>query len=402
MRVWFKRLGILLIAIAVIGGFYLAFHERPVPVDAAMVERGYMEVTIVEEGVTRVKDVYAVSSPIAGYLDRPTLDEGEPVEADSTVIASIHPQEPPFLDDRTRAELRAAAEAARTAIALAEVEKKRAETAYNLAQSNYRRAEQLAKSKTISTSQLEHSFSEMELQRAQVESSDAAIRLRKAELESALARLKQPSNIDEAEEPENCCVNITAPIDGVVLQILTRSEQAVIPGTQIAEIGDPANLEIVVDLLSSDAARIRPGASVRITDWGGEEAIEGTVKTVEPAAFTKISSLGIEEQRVNIIIDIDTVPENLGHGYRILAHLRVWEREDVLTVPIAAIFRSGGSWSVFVIDDDQAKLETVELGRMNDTVAEVLGGLEAGEMVVLYPSDVLEDGKLVEIRQDAR
>ncbi|WP_258570793.1 efflux RND transporter periplasmic adaptor subunit [Flavimaribacter sediminis] len=383
-------------------GIYLAFRERPVPVDAAMVERGYMEVTIVEEGVTRVKDVYAVSSPIAGHLDRTTLDEGEPVAAHSTVIASIHPLEPPFLDERTRAELRAAAEAARTAIALAEVEKKRAETAYNLAQSNYRRAEQLARSKTISTSQLEHSFSEMELQRAQVESSDATIRLRKAELDSALARLKQPTNIQQVEDTESCCVHMTAPIDGVVLQILTRSEQAVTPGTRIAEIGDPANLEIVVDLLSSDAARIRPGASVRITDWGGEDAIEGTVRTVEPAAFTKISSLGIEEQRVNIIIDIDEVPASLGHGFRILAHLRVWEKDDVLTVPIAAIFRSGGSWSVFVIDDEKAKLEKVELGRMNDTVAQVLGGLEAGEMVVLYPSDVLEDGKLVEIRPDGR
>jgi len=249
MRIWLKRVGLVLSAAVIAVGFYLVLREQPVPVDVSRIGRGPMEVTILEEGTTRVKDVYVVSSPIAGYLDRTTLDEGEPVIAGKTVVALIHPQEPPFLDERTLAELRAAVDAAKSAVSLAEVEQERAQTALNLAESNYKRAEKLADSKTISISQLEQVYSELQLKKAQVESTKATIRLRQAELQSAIARLQQPTNIEQSPKDGSCCVRITAPIDGVVLQVLTRSEQAVSTGTQIAEIGDPGNLEIVVDLL---------------------------------------------------------------------------------------------------------------------------------------------------------
>ncbi|MEX3007277.1 efflux RND transporter periplasmic adaptor subunit [Hoeflea sp. TYP-13] len=398
MRVWIKRIVLLVIVAAIGAGFYLALRERPVAVDTAIVTSGSLQVTIDEEGVTRVKDVYTVSSPIAGHLARTTLDEGEAVKAHETIIASIHPLDPPFLDERTRAELMAAAEAARSAVALAKVEQQRAQTALDLAKSNYERAEKLAKTKTISISQLEHSYSELELKKAQVASTEATINLRKAELASAEARLQQPGNVRTANPDYDCCVNITAPIDGVVLKVLARSEQAVSPGTKIAEIGDPRNLEIIVDLLSSDAARIKPGATVAITDWGGETDLEGTVRRVEPAAFTKISSLGIEEQRVNVVIDPASVPENLGHGFRVLARLEIWQRDDVLKVPIAALFRSGGRWSVFVIDGGQAALRHIDVGRMNSTEAQVLDGIDGDDTVILYPSDLLDDGSLVEER----
>ena len=402
MRVWIKRIGLLAIVAAVGGSFYLALRERPVPVDTAIVSEGALHVTIDEEGVTRVKDVYAVSSPIAGYLARTTLDEGEAVTANETIIASIHPLDPPFLDERARAELRAAAEAARSAVSLAQVELRRAQTALDLAQSNYERAEKLAQSRTISISQLEQSYSELELKKAQISSAEATIKLRQAELASAEARLQQPGGRRTANPAGDCCVSITAPIDGVVLKVLARSEQAVSPGTRIAEIGDPRNLEIVVDLLSSDAARIQPGASVVITDWGGDNDIAGTVRTVEPAAFTKVSSLGIEEQRVNVVIDAAEVPDNLGHGYRVLARLGIWQEDDVLRVPIAALFRTGGRWSVFVIEEGKAGLREIEIGQMNSAHAQVLTGLNAGDAVILYPSDLLENGSLVEKRPDTR
>lgn len=398
MRVWIKRIGLIFLAVIIGGGFYLALRERPMAVDTAIVTSGPLQVSIDEEGVTRVRDVYAVSSPIAGHLARTTLDEGEAVKANETVIASIYPMDPPFLDERTRAELRAAAEAARSSVALAEVELQRAQTAHDLAESNYKRAQKLAETKTISISQLEHSYSEWELKKAQVSSAEATIKLRKAELESAEARLQQPSGPNNRDASGDCCVNITAPIDGVVLKVLARSEQAVSPGTRIAEIGDPANLEIIVDLLSSDAARIKPGATVQITDWGGDDNITGTVRTVEPAAFTKVSSLGIEEQRVNVVIDPASVPENLGHGYRVLARLGIWRDDNVLKVPIAALFRTGGQWSVFVISDGKAMLRRIGVGQMNNSDAEVVEGLEPGDTVVLYPSDLLEDGSPVEER----
>ena len=209
--------------------------------------------------------------------------------------------------------------------------------------------------------------------------------MRKAELESAEARLTQPGWRNLEQRDNDCCVNITAPIDGVILEVLTRSEQAVSPGTKIAEIGDPRNLEIVVDLLSSDAAKIKPGAKVLITDWGGETDIEGTVHMVEPAAFTKVSSLGIEEQRVNIVIDPATVPENLGHGYRVLARLGIWQQDEVLRVPIAALFRTGGRWSVFVVEDGRANLRSVDIGQMNSSDAQVLGGIDADDNVISLP-----------------
>ena len=402
MRVWTRRIGVLALVLVVGAGFYLALRERPVAVDTAVIDRGSMQVTIDAEGVARVREVYTVSSPIAGHLARTTLEEGEAVTAHETIIASIRPLDPPFLDRRTRVELEAAARAARAAVALAEVERQRAETSLDLARSNYRRAEKLVRTKSMSISQFEHVYSEFQLKSAEVASTSAAIDLRKAELASAEARLQQPCRAAPSEPGNGCCVNITAPIHGVVLKVLARSEQAVSPGTRIAEVGDPGNLEIVVDLLSRDAARIEPGAAVLMTDWGGESDLRGAVRAIEPAAFTKVSSLGIEEQRVNVVVDPATVPAKLGHGYRVVAHLAVWRQDDVPKVPSAALFRSAGDWSVFVVEGGRARLRRIDIGRMNRTHAQILEGLQADDVVILYPSDVVEDGNLVEQRGNAR
>lgn len=398
MMKWIKRLGLLIVVLGIAAAFYYAMKERPALVDVALAESGPMAVTIDAEGITRVRDVYVVSSPITGHLSRVTLEEGAPVASHTTIVASIHPLDPPFIDTRTRSELLAAVEAAKSAIALAEVELQRAQTALKLAESAYDRADRLAKTNVVSVSALEKALSDVELQTAQVASAEATIRLRQAELESAKARLVQPSDVNVSPEGSDCCIDLTAPVDGIVLKVIARSEQAVSQGTPIAEIGNPADLEITVDLLSRDATRIQPGDRAVITEWGGEADLEATVRRIDPAGFTKISALGIEEQRVNAILDFTSAPGSLGHGYRVLAKLVIWSADDVLQVPISALFRSGGTWSVFAVREGVAELTAVSIGQMNASHAQLLEGLEEGDTVILYPNDLIEDGSLVEER----
>ena len=400
MNKWIKRGMLLGFVILVVAGFYLATAEDPAAVDLATVVLGPMQVTVDEEGVAQVRDVYTVSSPIAGHLARVTLDQGDPVVAHQSVIASIHPLDPPFLDERTRTELSAAVEAANLAVAVANVEHQRAETALKLALSNNKRMKKLANSNLISTSELENSDNSLQLSRVQVNSTLATIRLREAELASVKARLQQTESIDDSPANLDCCADITAPIDGVILNIIVRSETAVTVGTPIATVGDPNNLEVVVDLLTTDAVKVKPGASVSIIDWGGEETLQGTVRRIDPAAFKKVSALGIEEQRVNIVLDLDEVPAGLGHGFRVYARVGVWSAESALQVPIASMFRTGGQWSVFTENNGTAQLRTIEVGHLNTSHAEVLGGLEENERVILYPSDVLEDGSLIVERSE--
>jgi HlyD family secretion protein len=235
----------------------------------------------------------------------------------------------------------------------------------------------------------------MKLLAAQVDSSEAVIRLREAELHSAEARLRQPGDEPSTPSGPGCCFNLVSPVDGVVLKVLARSEQAVAQGTPITEVGDPRNIEIVVDLQSSDAPKLTIGASVEISEWGGPEALRATIRRIDPAAFTKVSSLGIEEQRVNAILDLESVPEDLGHGYRVLAKLEVWAGEDVLQVPIGAMFRADGDWAVFAVEGETAVLRRLSIGHLNNRTAEVLDGLAEGDKVILYPNDLLEDGSPV-------
>ena len=398
MSKWISRLGLLFLVAAIGGALYWAMKERPISVDVAKAVSGPMQVSIQEEGVTRVRDVYTVSSPIAGRVDRIKLDEGQAVEAGKTLIASIHPLDPPFLDERTQRGLLSAVEAARSAVALAEVEFERSQMALTLAQSEYDRSSVLAKKKILPLSQLERTFNALELQKAHVKSAKAAIELRKAELARANAQLQQPGQSEPKVHTEDCCVQVKAPVDGVVLSILARSEQPVSAGARLVEIGDPRKLEIVIDLLSSDAARIRPGADVLITEWGGAKELRGKVRRIDPAAFTKVSSLGIEEQRVNVIIDLSETAPALGHGFRVVGNLVVWEQGDVLQVPIGALFRSDGQWAVFVVVGDVVELRKIGIGQMNRDSAQVLNGLSADDEVVLYPNDTLENGGLVERR----
>lgn len=387
----------LLLVAAAAAGFAYAMREKPMLVDVAAIERAPMTVSVTQEGMTRVRDVYTISTPIAGHLSRTTLEVGDVVKGDETVVASIHPLDPPLIDVRSQAELHAARDGARAAVAIAQVELERANTALDQAMADLRRVEPLARSGTVPERTVENARSTAALQKAQVDAAHATIRLRQAELASAEARLMQPGDVLD-RSGEECCVDLTAPVDGVVLQVFAESEQAVAAGEKIAEIGDPSRLEIVVDLLSADAVRIRPGTPAVITEWGGEKDLQARVRRIDPAAFTKVSALGIEEQRVNAVLDFEDPDRRLGHGFRILAEIPIWQADDALQAPISSLFRAGSRWMVFRVDGDRVVQTPVSVGRMNARMAEILAGLEPGHVAVIHPSDALQDGSLVEPR----
>ncbi|MCO6409659.1 efflux RND transporter periplasmic adaptor subunit [Hoeflea alexandrii] len=396
-----RSLAGLVVAAAIGGGLYIGFSEKPILVDLASVETGPMQVSVAEDGITRIRNVYAVSSPIAGHLDRVKYSVGDPVSAGES-ITSIHPLDPPFLDTRTRTELMAAIDAARSSIAVAEVELTRARTSRALAHASQERARKLAETNIVSESELERLVGEVELADAQVRSAEAMIALRRAELASAQARLAQPGQTPIAAGNDQCCVNIVSPIDGIILSLNAKSEQAASVGQLIAEIGDPSDLEITVDVLSADAVKIRPGSQALITDWGGPSTLEAEVERVEPSGFTKVSALGIAEQRVNAIIALkQQPPADLGHGFRVIANLIIWSSDAVMQVPVSSLYREGGDWAVFRMEDGRARVTPVEIGHMTDRRAEILSGLSDGDQVLLYPGDALEDGSLISDRSAA-
>ena len=396
---WIKRIMGAVAIGAIVAGFAYALREKPQLVDVGGVTRGPMRVTVSQEGMTRVREVYAVSAPIAGHLARTVLDEGDTVRAGVTVVAAIHPLDPPLIDSRSQAELVAARDAARAGVSMAEIELRRLQSDLQFARDNLQRAEALAKTKFLAQSALQKAGTDVEVLEAQIGSAQAAIELRKAELASAEARLIPPSDPNRKADA-SCCVYLTAPVDGVILSVFAKSEQPVAVGTKIAEIGDPADLEVTVDLLSSDAVRIAPGSTAEIFDWGGDKALSAKVRRIDPAGFTKVSALGIEEQRVNLVLDLEDSDPRLGHGFRVYARLTLWQSDETLQLPISALFRDGRQWSAFVVRDGRAQQVAVEIGQMNDETAQLLAGLAEGERVILHPSDMISAGTLVEERKE--
>lgn len=396
---WLKRFLLAAFLLAAIGGMVFLFRPEPVLVDAAPVERGPMRVTIGEEGKTRIRDVYAVSAPVSGRAARSALKVGDRVEEGQT-IASIHPADPPFIDLRTRLELEAAVAAAKAAVGHAEAELSRVQAALRVTENDVERARRLSESGTISPRALEGAILDLDTARAQTREAEASLELRRNELRSAEARLLQPGSSASAQAAGSCCVNVPSPVGGVVLSLPVESEQIVQSGTLLAEIGQTSDLEIVVDLLSRDVVGIAPGDAAIVSDWGGEP-LAARVRRIDPAAFTKVSALGIEEQRVNTILDLTSQPEprrSLGHGFRVYVELVTWEADGVLMVPVGSLFRAGDDWAVFVLEEGRARQAIVGIGHRNDSHAEVLSGLEAGDRVILHPSDRIEEGVRVSVR----
>ncbi len=376
---------------------FVAFALKPAkqPVDAAEVGRGPLQVSIDEEGETRVRDRYVVSSPLAARILRIELEPGDPVAANSTVVATLRPADPTLLDTRTQAEAAARIRAAEASVATTRAERDRAAAEVRYADADLARIAKLQGEAIVSKEQLDAASLRADTRKEAHRAADFAVRTAQHQLELARAALR-PEGPDRLAPLE-----IRSPIDGVVLRRLRESEAVVAPGEALLELGAPGEIEIVSDLLSTDAVKIRPGTRVLIEQWGGEAPLEGQVRRVEPSGFTKISALGVEEQRVNVIVDIVSPAEqwqNLGDGYRVEVRILIWEKADVLKVPTSALFRRGESWAVFVVADDKAAERTVELGQRNGLEAEVLGGLSGGERVVLHPGDQIHDGVGVEVR----
>jgi HlyD family secretion protein len=382
-------LGLILLA-----GLAFAFWPRPIPVDLATATRGAMMVTIDEEGETRVRDVFQLSSPVTGRVRRIELEVGDQVIAEETVVAEIEPVDPEFLDMRSEAQAEAAVRAAMAARALAVAELEQAEAELEFAQSDVERSRRLIRRGTISQRALDDAERNYRTRKAAVATANAALEMREYELERARAELLGPHLV--VKRREQCdCVSITAPVSGRVLRVYHESEGVVEAGDPLIEIGDPKDLEIVVDLLSSDAVKVKAGQRVIVEEWGGEGPLAGRVERVEPYGFTKVSALGIEEQRVNVIVDFEEEPEKwqrLGHGYQVETRVVIWESQSVLKLSLSALFRVGDRWAVFVEEQGRAQRRLVRLGRFGGFEAEILDGLAEGERVVLHPSDRVIDG----------
>jgi HlyD family secretion protein len=398
---WTKRItGIAVLALIAAGLIWFAW-PRPLLVDLATVAKGPIEVTADDDGKTRVRHIYTVSAPIAGKVLRishpmgeqgPSLHVGDQVTANETVVALMQPTPPSFIDVRSHDQLEAEVVAADAFIQQQEAEVRRLQAALDFSHTEFERAKALSRTQAISAQAFDKAKFDLDSNDAALASAKAQVDVRRSLRASLAARLIDPTNTAASTEPV-CCVRVLAPASGRVLKIIQDSEAVVLPGVPLVDIGNPLDLEVVADLLSTDAVQIKVGAPVRIDSWGGPP-IKGRVVRVDPAGFLKVSALGIEEQRVRVTIDFAGPPESwsqLGHEYRVIVHVAIWSADDALTVPISALFRKGDDWAAFAVENGRTRTAIVKIGHRNNRVAEVLGGLAAGSRVVVHPSDRIAD-----------
>ncbi|HXF48387.1 MAG TPA: efflux RND transporter periplasmic adaptor subunit [Verrucomicrobiae bacterium] len=383
---------ILFFAVSLVVTAFLVYALLPSPisVETAKVKVGVLRVTIDEEGEARAHDHYTVAAPVAGRMERVEWHDGDAVKK-GEVLVSLHPVP---LGPREQAELteRIAAAAARQKEVQAALERARA--LHRQAQREKERVEGLAKRNLISRRETEAAAVSELAAAKDLEASECELRAAEAEVQIARAGLM-------AVEPAangSRVMRLRAPVQGKILRILEKSERVVAAGTPLMILGDPAHLEVVVDVLSTDAVKILPGMPVLLEEWGGERPLRARVRTVEPAAFTKVSALGIEEKRVNVVADFVDSASPLGDGFRVVARIVIWEADSVLKVPTSALFRSGKGWSVFTVEGSRARLRPVEPGRRGCFETEILKGLEAGERIVAHPTNELTDGARVKVR----
>lgn len=373
-----------------------AFRPRPVMVDIGEISRGPLTVTVRDEARTRARNVYVVSAPVSGRLLRVGNRAGERVEA-GAVIAIIQPAPATFVDERSRQEIQAGVRSAEAALALARAELEGAEARLAHARLEADRTETLFAADVASRSALDRARLDLRTAAAAVGNARAGVGVRQAALEAARVRLIEPA----ATGSGGRAVTIRAPVTGRVLRVLQESENVVVQGAPVMEIGDPRDLEVVAELLSGDAARISAGAAAVIDAWGDGPALQGRVRQVEPYGFLKVSALGVEEQRVNVIIDPVDPPAAwaaVGHGYRVEAAVTIWSAEAVVRAPVSALFRHQGQWAVFKVEGGRARMQRVGIGQNNGEFAEVRAGLKPGDRVVLHPGQSTSDGSRIRAR----
>ncbi|MCI0392701.1 MAG: efflux RND transporter periplasmic adaptor subunit [Acidobacteria bacterium] len=382
-------------AVALIG---IALRPAPLKVETARVVCGSLRVTIDAEGKTRARDRFVVAAPITGRLARINLRRGDQVVRDQ-VIARIDPLPIAPLDPRQLAEARARVTAAEQMKNQAETIVERARVECEQARRELARAEKLVETGDIARQEFERIRSAEQTCRRELEAARYRARAAAAEVDVAKAALIA---VEQAgQSGETVTVVVSAPVQGRVLRVIEESERVVNAGTPLMELSNPS-LEIVVDVLSADAVKVKLGAAVMIEGWGGEQPLEARVRLIEPQAFTKISALGIEEQRVNVIADFIDPPAALGDGYRVEARIVIWEAPDLLKVPVSALFRHGQGWSVFIVENGIVRRRDVEIGHRTTAEAEIVSGLKQGEVVIPYPSTEIAEGMRIELRESEK
>jgi HlyD family secretion protein len=381
---------VLLSAAAILVLLAIALWPETVDVDVSSVTRGTLTVTVNEEGRTRVRDRFVVSAPVAGRVLRLDVEPGDAVRR-GDVVARLQPGMSPLIDARTLAEARAAVQSARAAFGRAEAEQRRADAALAHAERESQRTRGLVDAGALPAQELEARQTEARVAREAATAAAFAVRAASADVDQAAARLAAPSG-----PRDGAVVTVRAPINGVILRRLHESETMVPAGEPLVEIGDPTQLEVVVDLLSTDAARVRQGAPALLEVWRGEPPLGGRVRRVEPSGFTKVSALGVEEQRVNVILDLDPrFGEDeivLGDAYRVDVGIVVLEVRDAVLVPASALFRDGNRWAVYEVRDGRARRTFVDIGAQTARDAEIVSGIAAHAQVVVHPGERVVDG----------
>ncbi len=386
---WVRRALWAVAAIGTAAVIARAVKPKPMPVQLGTVTRGALRVTVDEEGRTRVADRYQVTAPRAGMLSRITMRPGDRI-ARGAVIARLEALPEPLLGARDRAATEARMGAAADGARQARANVDRVRSALDYARRRTDRARDLHARGAISQVELEQSESEQRSLDAELAATQAAVRVAGHEYELARASLGLQSS-----SRSDAATDVTAPVTGVVLRVQQQSEGVVTPGALLVEIGDPSAFEVVVAVLTADAVRVHERARVVLEGWGGGDALTAHVRRVEPSAFTRVSALGVEEQRVNVLIDIDDPRERwsaLNDGYRVAARISLWEGENVLRVASSALFRRGERWSVFTVSDGHARVMDVTVGERAGADVQVLRGVSEGARVILHPSDKIVDG----------
>lgn len=374
-----------------------ALLPSPVLVDMDTVKRGSVLVTIDGEGKTKIHDIYVVYSPIDGRVTRIKAEQGDTVIAGSTVIANMMPADPRFIDSRSEIQAQADIDGAEAALGFEVAKRERSEAELEFAKSEMQRTQQLYDNANVSIARLERAELTVRLRETELNTAISAMEVAESTLAAARARLVQPGGT--ASDASTLLVR--APVSGKVLRILHKSEGVIPAGTPLVELGNPEDLEIVIEMLSRDAVKVEVGDTAHIKRWGGAEDIHAQVRVVSPSGFTKISALGVEEQRVNIYLNFSDPREKwqgLGDAFRVEAEIIVDQAAEALYVPISALFRVEGEWNVFQVQDGEAVLAKVEIGKINDEVAEIVAGLDEGETIILHPGSEIEDGVGVEAR----
>ncbi len=389
------RIALTLIALALAAALAWGFMPKAVPVETEAAAKGRLAVTVEEEGKTRVRERYVVSAPVAGYARRIKLKVGDPVIV-GQVLAVLEPTRSADLDPRSRAQARASVSAAEAAWQAARDQARAAASVAELAGQNLTRTQALSGQKFVSQAAVDQARTEQQRAQSAHAAAEQSVNVARYDLEAARATLMQAG-----ASVGGGALSVASPVAARVLKVVHESEGSVAAGQPLIEVGNPDTLEVEVEVLSTSAVKIAPGTKVRLDRWGGDQPLEGRVRVVEPTGFTKVSALGVEEQRVRVIVDIVAPREQwarLGDGYRVEAAFVIWEGRDILTAPTSALFRHGNDWAVFVAEGGRAVLKPVRIGQRNGLRAQVLAGLNAGEAVITHPDDKIAAGVKVKPR----